>query len=126
MSQEVADFGGVRADYSSDNVCAAIAYTQPYDLWRCAAHDTHRVEIAVFRHNREVVRFSKCPYLRIVRAKIVLKKVSRAGEKINYHCDKARRQIRVKQQRHVAGTVKICRSRSAAKAKDARISSRVR
>ena len=105
----------------------AVAESYPDDLRRGAVHEAALVEIGVLRNDQEAVSHGICPDGVIVGAgQPDVTHMGGVGEDLGQRLYETRRQILVEEELHTGGTDASLRSRSAANARHARMSSAVR
>ena len=107
--------------------CRTVARTHPDDFRRCSCEKTQLPKIAVLGNDGEAVFASECPDRAVIGfAQTDIQNMRRIGIKIGKLLHEPRRQVLVEQQSHPAAGDISLRSRSAANARQARISSSAR
>ena len=108
-------------------ICGTVAPANPDHLRWVAAQKAQLVKVGILRNDHEAFRGGILPDGFVVRAaKPDIANVTTVREYVYQGAHEPVRQVLVEEQVHVGGISRSRRSRSAAKAKQARISSRVR
>ncbi len=118
---------GTVSQDSEDLRRRAVTLPYPYHFWRSAIEKAHLVEVRVLRHDHIIMVSRVRPHLGIRgQLEIHVTDVRRLREEGKDLANQTQRQILVQEQLHEGGRLTNLRSRSAANARQARISSRVR
>jgi len=109
-----------------DILGGAVAKSNPNDFGQMAKHEAALMKVRILRHDRLAVGFGVLPNVQVVgRRQAHIPNVRRTRDVRLEMCDQPMRHVLVEQQLHAFSPIKR-RSRSAAKARQARISSRSR
>ena len=117
----------VRSENLLDIGRRTVTAPNPDDLWRRAEEEGQAVEVAVLRHDGKVVLGSMTPDSGVVGSlQADLPHMNDRVAQVPREFTQSRREVLIEEQPHAAPGTSKRRSRSAAKARHARMSSRVR
>jgi hypothetical protein len=127
IGDEFHDLAVILAQQCFDKIGRAIAAANPENLRRMTAEKAERLEILVLRYDHKLFCFRQCPnFIVIGFLQSAIAHMLGCRLQIREREDEFVRQMLIEEQFHGGDIGNTFRSRSAAKAKQARISSRVK